>query len=357
MKLRIHAIGFTVIASVLALPATGYVQGFTDMKKGEGGSAVQGATGPGGSVGAASDLERCDKPMGAVAVVEPQSYVAQALSRFQLGSPVSLIRLMIQQSNCFLVVERGLGMRNMMQERSLADSGQLRQGSNIGGGQMVSAVYIMTPGVVFSEDNAGGVGGAVGAIGPLFGRGGRVVGAIGGGLAGGLKFKEAQTSMLLTDARSGVQVAAAEGSASKTDFRLGGAIAGFGGRGGGGAALGGYTNTNEGKMIAASFADNYNGLVRAVRANPSLQREVGTLEQEASAGGQRKAGAVFNEGDVLLPRIANVRLMSQPSDTSQVVTTLTKTDEVIFMGKEEQGFLHVETGKGTGWVKKILVTR
>ena len=58
--------------------------------------------------------------MGAVAVVEPQDYVMQALSRYNLQSPVGLIRMMIQQSNCFIVVERGMGMQNMMQERALA---------------------------------------------------------------------------------------------------------------------------------------------------------------------------------------------------------------------------------------------
>ena len=356
MKSRNWALSAVVLAAVLA-SGTAHGQGITDMKKGEGGSAVQGGAGPSGAPGAAGDLERCDKPMGAVAVVEPQSYVAQALARYQLGSPVGLIRLMIQQSNCFLVVERGMGMRNMMQERGLADSGQLRQGSNMGGGQMVSADYIMTPAVVFSDNNAGGVGGALGGAAPLFGRHGGWVGAIGGGIAGGLKFKEAQTSMLLADARSGIQVAAAEGSASKTDFRLGGAIAGFGGGGGGGAALGGYTNTHEGKVIAASLADNYNGIVRAVRNNPSLQRDVGTLSQEAAAGGKTRAGSVFNEGDVLVPKIANIRLMSKPSDASPIITTLTKGDEMIFTGKEEEGFVSVESGKGSGWVKKIFITR
>jgi curli biogenesis system outer membrane secretion channel CsgG len=357
MRKRRHGLALFLLAGAFAAAVTAHAQGMTDMKKGEGGSVVQGSSGPGGAQGAASDLERCDKPMGAMAVVEPQDYVGRALARYQLGSPVGLIRLMIQQSNCFIVVERGLGMKNMMQERALENSGQLRQGSNVGGGQMVTADYILTPAVAFSESNAGGVGGGVGAVAPLFGRAGRAVGAIGGGVAGGLKFKEAQTSMLLADARSGVQVAAAEGSASKADFRLGGLLGGFGGGAAAGAALGGYSNTNEGKVIAASFADNYNGIVRAVRANPSLQRDVGTLSQEAAAGGKTKAGSVFNEGDVLLPKIANVRLMSKPSESGQVVTTLAKGDEMIFLGKEEDGFLQVETGKGSGWVKKILIAR
>ena len=134
-------------------------------------------------------------------------------------------------------------------------------------------------------------------------------------------------------------------------------LGGVGGGVAGAAGLGGYSNTNEGKVIAASFADNYNGIVRAVRANPSLQRNVGTLAQEAAAGGQTKAGSVFNEGDVLRPKIGNVRIMAKPTDAGQVVTTLGRGEEMIFLGKEEEGFLQVESGKGSGWVKKVLVAR
>lgn len=332
-----------VLVGVLSVAAAAQAQGITDMKKGEGGSAVQGSTGPGGAQGAASDLERCDKPLGAVAVVEPQDHIIYALSRHRLGSPSGLIRLMIQQSNCFLVVERGVGMQNLMQERALGKSGELRQDSNMGGGQMVTADYVLTPSVVFSQDDAGGIGGGIGG---MFGTAGRVF----GGIAGGLQFKEAQTSMLLADARSSIQVAAAEGSAKKADFRLGGLL---GGAGIAVAGLGGYERTAEGKVIAASLADNYNGIVRAVRGNPSLQRNVGTLSQETAT--VAKAGAVFNEGDVLRPKIANVRLFAQPTEEGQPVATLARGEELIFMGKEKDGFVHVETSKGGGWVKKVLI--
>lgn len=319
-----------------------------DTKKGKGGSEVQGAAGTQGAQGAASDLERCDKPMGAVAVVEPQDYVMAALSRYNLQSPVSLIRMMIQQSNCFIVVERGQGMQNMMQERALAGGGEMRGGSNIGGGQMVAADFILTPTVVFSESNAGGLGGALGGL--LGGsRGGSMIGAI----AGGLKFKEAQTSMLVADARSGVQVAAAEGSSKKADLALGAAI--FGGGAGGG--IGGYGNTNEGKIVAASFADNYNNVVKVIRNDPTLQRDVGTLAQEAAAGGTTKAGAVFNEGDVLYPKIGGLKLVASAGDGGKVLATLAKTDEMIYMGEELNGYLKVESGSGSGWVKKILVAK
>lgn len=319
------------------------------MKQGEGGSAVQGAAGTSGSSGE-GDLARCDKPMAAMAVLEPQDYVMSALSRYNLSSPTQIIRMMIQLSNCFIVVERGMAMRNMMQERELMDSGQLRGGSNMGGGQMVAADFVLTPNVVFSDDNAGGIGGAVGgAVGGLFGRrAGGVVGAV----AGGLKFKEAQTAMLVTDSRSGVQVAAAEGSAKKADIRLGGVLFG----GGGGAAMGGYGSTAEGKVIAASLVDNFNNIVSVVRGDPSLQRDVGSLADEAAAGGTTLAGAVFSPGDIIRPKINSVKLMAGPSDSAAEVVSLTKTDELVFLGEEADGFVRVESGKGGGWVKKVLVT-
>jgi hypothetical protein len=314
----------------------------TAPKQGKGGSVVKGAAGTDGSVGD-SGVEKCDKTMAAVAVVEPQDFVLVSLRRYNLQSPVGLIRLMIQQSNCFIVVERGTGMQNMMQERALADSGQSRAGSNMGGGQMVTADFILTPGVVFSENNAGGVGGA--AAGLL----GHKVGAV----AGGLKFKEAQTSMLVADARSSVQVAAAEGSTKKADLRLGGLLFG----GGGGVAAGGYGNTNEGKIIAAAFMDNYNNIVRAVHSDPSLQRNVGTLKQEAAAGGTTKAGAVFGEGDVLAPKIAGVKLLAQPSDAGKVLATLGRGDELVVIGAEKDGYINVQAASASGWVRVVLVQK
>ncbi|HEY6644530.1 SH3 domain-containing protein [Povalibacter sp.] len=330
--------------SMMALSSVHAADGPLAVKKGSGGSEVQGSAGPGGSQGDNGN-EKCDKPMGALAVVEPQDYVSQSLSRYGLQSPTGIIRMMVQQSNCFIVVERGIGMQNMMQERALAESGELRQGSNMGGGQMVSADFVLTPAVVFQENNAGGMGGALGGL--IGGSGGRALGAI----AGGVKFKEAQTSMLVADARSGVQVAAAEGSAKKADLRLGGFL--WGGSAAGGA--GGYANTNEGKILAASLVDNYNNIVRSVRGQPSLHRDVGTLAEEA--GKKTRSGAVFNEGDTVVPKLGNLKVYSTPSESGKAVATLSKGDEMIVMGEEEGGFIKVETANGGGWVKKVLISK
>ena len=209
------------------------------------------APGPSGAQGASEQLERCDSPKGTLAVVEPQTQVQANLQRYGLGSPTSVLRMLVQQSNCFQVVERGTGMRNMMQERALGASGELQADQNIGKGQMVAADFIVTPSVVFTENNAGGIGGALGGL--IGGHGGRAL----AGVAGGVKFKQAETSMLLVDSRSGIQVASAQGSAEKTDFAIGGSVVGRVA-----AAGGGYSNTNEGKMIVASFMDNWNNIVR-----------------------------------------------------------------------------------------------
>lgn len=222
---------------------------------GGGGTVATGSAGGAESKDVSSQLELCDESLGTMAVVEDQGAPwYHSLAQYKLGSTVPVLRIMIQQSNCFVVVERGQAMRNMMQERELSQSGEMRQGSNFEKGQMVSADYTMSPSITFSQKGTSGVGGGLGG---LFGSAGRVVGMV----AGGIKSNESSTTLLLIDNRSGVQLAAAEGSAKNFDFSLFGGAAGgdmFGG-------AGGYSNTPEGKVLIAAFMDSYNKLVKATR--------------------------------------------------------------------------------------------
>ncbi|MDM0020578.1 CsgG/HfaB family protein [Variovorax saccharolyticus] len=232
----------------------------TDMQLGSQ-SAKTMATGSaagGTSSGANSQLERCDSPLGTVSLVENQSagWYTVLRNEYKLPPTATLLRLLVQQSNCFVVVERGgAGMAAMGRERALMEGGDMRAGSNFGKGQMVASDYGLSPEVIFKNDDAGGAGAALGGL--IGGRAGSVVGALGANL----KSKEASTLLTLVDNRSGVQIAAAEGSASKTDF------GGFGALGGSSAAgrLGGYTNTAEGKVIAAAFMDAFNQMVISLR--------------------------------------------------------------------------------------------
>ena len=322
------------------LPATCVALGLLTATAGVHAQTLGGAGGPAGD---AAKVEKCDAPKGTLAVVEPQDAVLQALLRIGLQSPTGMIRLIVQQSNCFQIVERGAAFQNLMQERALASGGQLQAGQNVGQGQMVAADFVVTPSVVFSNPNAGGVGGGLAGFG----------GALGlfGAIAGGLKFKEAQTSMTMADTRSGLQIAAAEGSAQKTDFNIGAVLFGAGG----GGALGGYSNTAEGKIVSASFLDNWNKIVVAVRDNPSLIQARAGAASQANAAGSVKAGA-GQAGDVYVPKIAGVKAYRTAAEGA-VVATLGKADEVIYGGEEKDGYLKVETASGTAWVKAIMLRK
>lgn len=252
MKRLTELIGMLCISVALVI-ALGLAEcGATEPVLGGSSTTATGGAGGATSEGASSQLERCDESFGTMAVVEDQGAPWYGdLAQYKLGSTVPVLRMMVQQSNCFVVVERGRAMSNMMQERTLEQSGELREGSSFGKGQMVAADYTMSPSITFSKKGTGGVGGALGGV---FGR-------IAGAVAGGLKSNEASTTLLLIDNHSGVQLAAAEGSAKNFDFAVGGGIFG----GGAGGALGGYTDTPEGKILTAAFMDSYNKLVRAVR--------------------------------------------------------------------------------------------
>jgi hypothetical protein len=66
---------------------------------------------------------------------------------------------------------------------------------------------------------------------------------------------------------------------------------------------------------------------------------------------------VFNEGDVLYPKIANVRLLAQPLDTGKVLATLTKADELVVVGAVKDGYVNVQSATASGWVRIVLVDK
>ena len=223
-------------------------------------------------------LEKCAAPLGTVSLIENQlaGWYTVLRNQYRLPPTANLLKLLVQQSNCFVVVERGAaGMGAMSRERQLQQSGELRGGSNFGKGQMVSSDYGLSPEIVFSENDTRGMAGALGGL--IGGRSGNLLGTLGGKI----QTREASALLTLIDHRSSVQVAASEGSASKTD------LGGFGALFGGGAAagLGGYVNTPQGKVITAAFMDAYNQMVRSLR-NYKAQEVKGGLGK----GGRLKVG-------------------------------------------------------------------
>ena len=183
--------------------------------------------------------------------------------------------MMIQQSNYFIVVERGVGYaEHACRSAQLAGAGQRRDGLEHGRRADGDGRLRHDTRASCFPKNAGGIGGAVGS---MFGRGAAAS-------RGGLKFKEAQTSMLMADARSGVQVARRKVARRRPTSGSAPAFRRWRRRG-----KRRLRQHNEGKIIAAAFLDNYKKVVKVIRNDPRLQRNVGTLKQEAAAGA-RPAG-------------------------------------------------------------------
>lgn len=220
-------------------------------------------------------LEHCATPLGTVALDEhtADNWYEILTTQYQLPGTTPVLRLIIQQSNCFMIVDRAAGLSAALRERELAKHGELRTGSHYRSGQMVAADYTLVPSVTFSNSNAGGA--AAGLAGLIPGIGGIVASAA----AGHMHAKSASTMLILDDNRSGIQIAAASGSAKNFDFGGFGAL--FGGSAAGG--LGAYTNTAQGKVVVAAFVDSYNNLVASVRSYKAQHIDGG-----AGTGGKLK---------------------------------------------------------------------
>lgn len=174
------------------------------------------------------------------------------------ASPVPLVRLLAQQSGCFRVVDRAAGLHGTVQK-----------------GRGYEAQYTLTPSLTFSEMDAGrGLAGLIGMIPVLRDLAGLV------GLAEQVKLKEAQVALLLSDNETTEQVAAATGSVRVTDLGVGGLVLGRLG----GAAGAGWSNSNEGKVVAAAFLDAHNQLVVQARALQAKTLPPAVPTRRASGG-------------------------------------------------------------------------
>lgn len=80
---------------------------------GNSGAATTGAAAGGSAEGAHSSLERCTESLGTLRIEENTNagWYATYSSRYRTGSTVPALRLLVQQSNCFVIVERGAACR------------------------------------------------------------------------------------------------------------------------------------------------------------------------------------------------------------------------------------------------------
>ena len=223
---------------------------------GTGGTAVSGSAGGGTSIDANSSLEHCEQTLGTLAIDDGRAarWYSQFGNATQITTIEPLLRLAVQQSNCFVITSIG-NMRTDSRMKRITDiqrnSGEYRAGSKQHKGQRVAADYYMEPQIVINESSLGKVASSVsGLLGDTYG----LIGA-------GLDMKSSVVTLSLFDVRAGIQISASEGSATSTNYDA--ALSMF--SSGIGSRLSGMTNTPAGKATVAAFVDSYNGMVRALR--------------------------------------------------------------------------------------------
>lgn len=229
-----------------------------------------------------AQIPRCEQPIGTLTIADGEPGVYDAM---ELQPPQTLLRVVVQRSGCFTLVDRGsAAMDAVERERRLASAGSLRRDSNMGGGQMRAADFILLAEVASENDNASGAGGRAevrsgGRNNERRSRGGGLLsGALGlgasvatGGLipptigmrgGGGMdtRTQEANTVLSIVNVRTTETLAVSQGYAAKRDINWNiSASNAFGGFVGGG-----YENTEIGRIVGQSFINAYADLVAQV---------------------------------------------------------------------------------------------
>ncbi|WP_420141284.1 CsgG/HfaB family protein [Sphingomonas sp.] len=203
-----------------------------------------------------NDVPKCTRKLGTLSIADGDD--PSAWSQHSLAAPSKLLRVMVQRSGCFNLVDRGTGLNAAERERAIGTTLGMQRGANVGQGQIKAADYVLVAEIQGANSNVsgGGIGGAVGGL-----VGGRV-----GGLLGGMRSKkqEANTVLSLTNVRTTETIATEEGYAAKNDVSFAGG--GFAGVLGGavGAVGGGYDNTEIGRIVTLSFIQGYSKLVNSL---------------------------------------------------------------------------------------------
>lgn len=268
------------------------------------GPKASGAAGGAAAVGADAKLNTCAQPVGTVRLYDGMTSASDPRvapppgteALFQLAAAlkslsfnnrrneagrenISLeaLRLLIQQSNCFVIVDRGAAEMAANDEKGRARYGnEMRDNANMGAGQEVAADFVMRS-VVLKLEDTGGTGLTSGGL-------------LGGVLGGvGLRRSEqaAQVQLVISDLRSKVQVAVAQGEASSADTKLALNVLGRAGALLGGAGVSSESKTSGSTLLMQAFADAYNKLVPAL-THYKAQTVKGTL---GGGGALRVQGA------------------------------------------------------------------
>ncbi|MEO8162032.1 MAG: CsgG/HfaB family protein [Arenimonas sp.] len=268
-----------------------------------------------------ADIPQCGHVLGTIALVDGDG---QGWKQYELGAPSTLLKAFVSKSGCFKLVNRGSGMAAIQREQQLAGGGSLQRGSNVGGGQIKTADWLLVADIAGQNQNSGGsaLGGiAGGLLGSRFGG----IGALAGGI--NTKKVEAQIVLSLVNTRTSEEEYNIEGFAKKSDFSWGAAgFSGWNAMGGGS-----YASTDVGKVVGLAFLDGYRQLVE----------QMGGLSANVVAKAPRQSFIAT----------ANFELKRSPSKSSGTVRKIESGMMLYPLGGKEDMWWEVEDENGNvGWV-------
>ncbi len=252
-SITIHWPSLALVMTLTGCVTTG---GGGNISTGNSPTQVSGAAGGSTSAGANSSLQRCTETLGTLAVDDgrEKEWYASFGSATKVTTIEPLIRLAVQQSNCFVITSIG---NNKTESKISAitdkqrNSGEFRAGSKQQKGQRVAADYYLEPAIIIDNASTGKLAGSLS----------KYIGGGFGAIAGSMEQKSSVVTLTLFDIRSGVQLSISEGNSTATNF--GAALDAFG-RGADGG-LSGFSQTPEGKATVAAFVDAYNKMVISLR--------------------------------------------------------------------------------------------
>lgn len=275
---------------------------------------------------AVTDVPHCATKLGTISIADgddPRGY-----TQFSLAPPQKLLRVLVQRSGCFNLVDRGTGLNAAQTERAIGSGLGLQRRSNVGQGQIKAADYVLVAEVQAAHGNAqgsavaGGCGAALG--GPI------------GGLLGGIRSRklEANTVISVTNVRTTETIAVEDGYAAKNDISFGAGGGVFAGGGGVGAVGGGYDNTDIGRIVTLAFIQAYSKIVK----------DMGGIQAGDPGTAQASPGKTFTtQGPVAMHATA--------AAAGKVIRTLPPGSIVYPTGKKEGLWWEVaDENDNVGWV-------
>lgn len=272
-----------------------------------------------------TDVPRCTRKLGTLSVVDGDD--PRAWTQYSLAPPQKLLKVLVQRSGCFNLVDRGSGLQAAERERQVGSHLGLQRGSNVGQGQIKAADYVLVAEIQSANSNVSGsgVGGAVGGL----------IGGGFGGLLGGVKSKkmEANTVLSLTNVRTTETIATQEGYAVKNNLSFGAGGAGFFGAGIA-AVGGGYDNTDVGRMVTLAFIQAYSKMVA----------DLGLLTPGAAGTAEAAPAKTFSAQRPVIMRVS-------PAGTGKVIRTLPAGAIVYPTGNKNGIWWEVaDENDNVGWV-------